>query len=131
MRGIVWLTVDMVKVLHQELISEHGGHAGVRDIGLLESALAWAKNLKVYEPESTLVQLAGVCGYGVLRNHPFVDGNKRTAFMCVYTFLGVNGLHLKCSEEEAYQHIWNAASGDITEAQFIDWISRSVVEWVD
>ncbi len=131
MSEIIWLTADMILTLHNELIREHGGSPGLRDRGLLESALDRAKNMHAYVPDATLPQLAAACGYGILKNHPFIDGNKRAGFICVFTFLGVNGLHLHCPEEEAYRMTLDAASGDITEDEFVEWIARSVVPWND
>jgi death on curing protein len=123
---IWWVDSKLARFMHDELIAEHGGLPGIRDKGLLESALARPQNLSVYDPASTLPQLAAALACGVLRNHPFADGNKRVALMCAYTFLGINGLRLTAPQEEAHLMTLNAASGALSEDGYAAWLARSV-----
>jgi len=92
MTGWIWVDPTVVLAVHEEQLAEYGGSAGIRDAGLLESALARPKNLAAYgEPD--VAELAASYGFGIARNHPFVDGNKRTAFVSVELFLRLNGYH--------------------------------------
>lgn len=103
----------------------HGGPAGVRDLGLLESALARPKNLFAYaESPPTLAQLAAAYAKGVVANHPFVDGNKRTAFTVSVTFLRLNGRRLTASKEDRVLTFWSLAAGSLSEEQLADWFER-------
>ena len=86
-----WLRVDAVLAMHKRQIAEHGGGDGVRDIGLLESALARAQNILAYEPDADIARLAAAYGFGIAKNHPFVDGNKRMALVATRTYLLLNG----------------------------------------
>lgn len=117
-----WLTATVVHTMHEELIAEHGGSSGVRDQGLLESALARPQNLLAYG-KPTLAELAASYAFGVARNHPFVDGNKRTALMAAYVFLGLNGQRLVAPEAEAVIMMQELASGACSEAEFAAWIA--------
>lgn len=118
----IWLTRAIVEAIHGEQILEHGGSLGLRDEGLLESALARPRNRWEYEPESDLATLAAACGFGIARNHPFVDGNKRAALVAVYTFLWVNGLELEAPEPEVYSMILGLADGSNSEDTLANWI---------
>src|SRR5690606_24322267 len=89
-----WLTRRVVLTLHRLQIEEHGGTLGLRDDGLLDSALARPHQKHAYEPESDLVTLAAAYGFGLAKNHAFIDGNKRVAFVAMYVFLGLNGYDL-------------------------------------
>lgn len=116
-----WLAVEAVRAMHQHMIARYGGLGGVRDIGLLEAALARPRQLAAYgEPD--LSELGAAYAFSILRNHPFADGNKRTALMAVYTFLQINGVELTAPEPEAVVMIFNLAGGEISEAEFVDWI---------
>jgi death on curing protein len=116
-----WLTLDVVLAIHEEQLAEHGGREGVRDQGLLESALARPMNLAAYgEPD--LPALAAALGFGLVRNHPFVDGNKRTAFVAVETFLGLNGLDLTAGDAECVVTMLRLAAGDLPEEGFAAWL---------
>ena len=95
-----WLTRRMLNVLHDGQLREHGGSPGVRDDGLLESALARPPQKWSYAKSPDLATLAASYGFGVARNHGYVDGNKRTAFMALYVFLGLNGNDLVAEEPE-------------------------------
>lgn len=116
-----WLTLTAIHTMHEELIAEHGGSSGVRDQGLLESALARPQNLLAYGKPS-LAELSASYAFGIARNHPFVDGNKRTAFMAAYVFLGLNGQRLIAPEAEAVIMMQELASGVCSEADFAAWI---------
>jgi len=85
-----WLRIDAVLAMHKRQIAEHGGSDGVRDIGLLESALARPQNIAVYEPDADIARLAAAYAFGIAKNHPFVDGNKRTSLVACRTFLILN-----------------------------------------
>lgn len=103
----------------------HGGPEDVRDLGLLESALARPKNLFVYSEQTlSLAQLAAAYAKGIVANHPFADGNKRTAFTVSVTFLRLNGLQLTASKEDRVLTFWSLAAGEITEAGLAVWFAE-------
>ena len=122
----VWMeTVDAV-VAHDLEVSTHGGSEGIRDAGLLESAMARAKNIWTYsESTPSLARLAAAYAAGISANHPFVDGNKRTALVMSFAFLDVNGLEVTASQEEAYLTILGLAAGEISEVQLTLWFERN------
>jgi len=121
-----WVRLDAVLEMHEEQLAQHGGPGGVRDLGLLESALARAKNLFAYsETQPSLCRLAAAYAKGIVANHPFVDGNKRTALVASFTFLGLNGLRLTASKEERVLTFWNLAAGDLSEDQLAEWFERN------
>ena len=117
-----WLTMNVVLAIHSDQIREHGGSLGVRDKGLLESALDRPRNRFYYEPESDSAALAAAYGFGIAKNHPFVDGNKRVAFQAMYVFLGINGSTITADEEEVVRLVLALASGDLTEEELIAWL---------
>ena len=124
---ISWLTRDLLLAIHDEQIAEHGGAPGVRDYTLLESGLARPLNHARYgDPD--LAELAALYALAIARNHPFVDGNKRTAFVALETFLILNGLELTASDAEATVMMMDMSSGAIGEAPFIAWVRRSVAK---
>jgi death-on-curing protein len=103
----------------------HGGPEGVRDIGLLESALARPKNLFAYsEKDLPIARCAASYAKGIVANHPFVDGNKRTAFTVSFTFLKLNGLEVTATKEDRVLTFWNLAAGEISEEQLALWFER-------
>jgi death-on-curing protein len=119
--GPVWLTRDVVLAIHEEQLAEHGGGEGVRDLGLMESALARPQNLAAYgEPD--IPALAAALGFGLARNHPFVDGNKRTAYVAVETFLVLNGLDLVAGDAECVVVMLDLAAGELPEEEFANWL---------
>jgi death on curing protein len=120
-----WVTEAMALVIHAALMDEHRGRAGVRDAGLLASAIARPKHALAYG-EPTIPQLAASLAFGIARDHPFVDGNKRVALMAAYIFLGLNGQRLIASEAEATAMLIELAGGDATEEEFADWIAGAV-----
>ena len=116
-----WIGVETALAIHEEQIAEHGGGEGVRDRGLLESALARSRNAWGYGV-TDLCALAAALGHGIARNHPFVDGNKRTAFVVVETFLILNGAELGASDAESVVAMLDLAAGEMTEDEFADWL---------
>lgn len=122
-----WFSRLMVDTLHQELIREHGGSYGVRDEGLVDSALSRPRNRWAYESDSDLASIAAAYGFGLARNHGFIDGNKRVAFMSLYVFLGLNGLDLDVSEPEVVAVMTSVADGSLKEADLEAWIRGHVV----
>lgn len=117
-----WLSETVALTIHADQIREHGGSLGVRDRGLLDSALSRPRNRFAYESESDLCDLAASYGFGIARNHPFVDGNKRVAFQAMYIFLGLNGLRIDAPEEEVVALILALASGDLDEPELASWL---------
>jgi len=120
----VWLPRHVIVAVQEQLIARFGGRAGIRDEGLLDSALGRPHNLSAYE-NPNLFQLAATYSYGIVKNHPFVDGNKRTAFMAAYIFLGVNGQELDAPEEQAVLETLSLAAGDSSGADYAEWLERS------
>lgn len=113
--------------IHQRQIAEHGGSEGLRDAGLLASALARPQNLLAYaEPQPDLAALAATYAYGFARDHPFVDGNKRVALVAARTFLLLNGTNLEASQNEKFLTFLQLAQGSLTEEELADWIRKRV-----
>ena len=117
----VWLTPEIVIAIHEMQLAEHGGPAGIRDMGMLESALGRPQNKFAYG-ETDLAVLAAAYGYGMARNHPFIDGNKRTSLMAIYTFLGVNDVEFIVSEADFAAIILDLAAGHVSEESLARWI---------
>jgi death-on-curing protein len=107
---------------HFRQIQEHGGSYGLRDQHALESALARPKHRWLYEPESDIVELAAVLASGLIRNHPFVDGNKRTALVAMVAFLDLNGLELVATSAEAAATFLAIAAGELSEVELGEWV---------
>ncbi len=127
MKEPLWLDRDMLLAIHAQVLALHGGADGVRDDGLLDSALARPRQLFTYgDPPPSLCALAASYAAGIAKNHPFVDGNKRSAFMAAYTFLGLNGLELNADEAEAVAMMIAMASSAIDEAAFARWLRENV-----
>ena len=118
---MIWLERRDVEAFHAMQIAEFGGLAGLRDAGALESALARPHNLIAYD-DPTPFDLTAAYAFGIARNHPFVDGNKRTALMAAYVFLGLNGQRLVAPEAEAVVMVQELAGGVCGEAEFAAWI---------
>ena len=121
-----WLDIDIVLDFHAEQLALFGGADGIRDRGLLESALARPLNKLAYG-ESGITTLAAAYGFGIARNHPFIDGNKRTALASMIVFLGLNGLDLDAPREEATAMILSLAAGEITEDLLAQWLADRVI----
>lgn len=124
-----WLDRTLLEVLHADQINEHGGRLGIRDPGLLESALARPVHKWTYEQVVDLAGLAAAYGYGIAKNHAFIDGNKRLALMAVYTFLATNGFELDAPEPEAVTVILAVADGASTEDELAQWIRSRLTPW--
>ena len=120
----VWLGEAVVLAMHGRLLAEHGGAQGNTDSSLLDSALARPKQILAYgEPD--ISDLAAAYASGIIGNHPFVDGNKRTAFMAAYVFLASNGLRLVATEVDAAQVVTLLAANEINEATFSAWLRKN------
>lgn len=127
MTKIVWLLEETLTAIHHRQIAEHGGSEGLRDEGLLSSALARPKNLLAYgEPPPDLASLAAAYAYGIARNHPFVDGNKRTALVAARTFLILNEVDLNATQDEKVLTFLNLAEGAIYEEELADWSRKRI-----
>ena len=120
--GPRWLSRRMLDVLHDAQLREHGGSPGVRDDGLLESALARPQHKFAYDDKPDLATLAAAYAFGLARNHGYVDGNKRAAFMAAPVFPGLNGLDLDAEEPDVVTTMEGVAEGGVTEKRLADWI---------
>jgi death-on-curing protein len=126
MKELVWIRGDVALAIHEETLMLHGGPEGVRDAGLLESALARPRNLFAYSEEDvSLAKFAAAYAWGIIANHPFVDGNKRAAFTVALTFLKLNGLEVTATREDRVLTFWGLAAGEITEEQLAEWFERN------
>lgn len=120
---IAWITRELALAIHERQLSEHGGGTGVRDDALLESALAKPQQLFAYgDPPPDIADLAASLAFGLARNHPFVDGNKRTAHVCYRVFLAINDAVLDATAEEKYLQMLMLAEGTLSEADFAAWL---------
>jgi death-on-curing protein len=117
----VWLSRQMVLSIHDEQLAEHGGAAGVRDEGLLESALARPFNRAGYS-DPDISELAALYAIAIVRNHPFLDGNKRTAYVLLETFLDLNGARFPVSDADVVIAMLKLAAGDTSDEDFIIWV---------
>lgn len=117
----VWLEPAVLRAVHDEQLAEHGGASGLRDAGLFESALARPHNMALYG-QADAADLAAAYGFGLARNHPFVDGNKRTAFVAVELFLALNGHVLTATDADCVLTVLTLAAGDLSEAEFARWL---------
>ena len=117
----VWISADVILAIHDEQLVEHGGGSGLRDAGLLESALGRPQHLVAYGSPDTAA-LAAAYGFGLAKNHAFVDGNKRTAFVAVELFLALNGEALRADDADCVFTMLAVAAGDLDEAGFAAWI---------
>jgi len=119
-----WLTRSIVDAIHSELLLEHGGETGIAAGGddLVESALARPKNRLAYEPDSDLAALAAAYLFGLVKNHGYLDGNKRVGFASAATFLLLNGVRLTASESDAYDTVIGAVDGSRTEPDLAGWL---------
>lgn len=120
MQNWIWVSLDVAIAAHAEQLAEHGGGEGVRDIGLLDSAMARAQNLAGYGAPD-VAELAAAYAFGIARNHPFIDGNKRTALVVSETFLALNGFELNATDAELVVAFLALAAGDLPEDDLADW----------
>src|SRR5687767_9792205 len=123
----IWLLVEAVLVMHEDSIRMFGGSAGIRDQGLLESALARPLNIWGYQGPVAMTRLAAAHASGIIWNHPFVDGNKRTGFLAAYTFLDRNGLKLTATEVDATITTLALAASELSEEQYAEWLAANAV----
>ena len=121
-----WVPRLVIEAVHVDQVREHGGLIGIRDENVLESALARARQRWAYEPDSDLARLAADYAFGIARNHPFRDGNKRVAFVAAVTFLGLNGLDFVAPEDEVVERMLSLASGELDEEQLAQWIRSRI-----
>ena len=121
-----WVRRDVLELLHSQTIAEHGGADGLRDEGLLESALARPQNLCHYENVSDVARLAACYGFGLAKNHAFVDGNKRIAFIAVGVFLRLNGYRLTADQAQATLVMLSVAAGSFSEDALADWLRKNI-----
>jgi len=117
-----WLQLRTVLAIHRLQIAEHGGEPGVRDLGLLESSLARPVNRIEYDSEADTAFAAAAYAFGISKNHPFMDGNKRTSLVAMETFLRINGVELQATPEEKYLILIQLAEGSLSEDELGDWI---------
>jgi death-on-curing protein len=125
---VTWLEKALALAIHNRQLAEHGGGTGVRDETMLDSALARPRQLQAYgNPPPDLADLAASLAYGLARNHPFVDGNKRTAHVCYRVFIALNGAELVATDEEKYLSMLALAEGSLSEAGFAQWLRERIV----
>jgi death-on-curing protein len=123
-----WVSLEGILVIHDVQISRFGGCAGLRDRGLLESALARPQQIYCYSEDVRLTELAAAYAFGIIKNHAFIDGNKRTGFLAAYTFLGLNGWTIKAEQADVIAWGLGVASGGKTEREFAAWLDGVVTE---
>lgn len=116
-----WVSVQVALSIHSAQLAEHGGIDGVRDLGLLESAMARPQHLASFG-SPTLCESAASYGFGIARNHPFADGNKRTAFVVCLLFLAKNGLEVTATDADCIRVFWSLAAGELTESELAEWL---------
>ncbi len=121
--SVLHLSRAASEALHHESLAEHGGLDGLRDEGLLESALGRCINKAMYEPDSSLAELAAALAFGLAKNHAFNDGNKRIALIASFTFLELNGVRVTATEAEAYEAVYGLAAGQLSESDMAAWFA--------
>lgn len=122
MKTLVWIDRELVPLLHRSLIAEHGGSLGIRDAGLLESALTRPEQLHAYGKKPDVFALAAAYAFGISKTHPFVDGNKRVALVLTRVFLLRNGYELDATNDEKYHIFYGLASGSVSEDDLAQWL---------
>ncbi len=120
-----WIREDVTIAIHERVLADHGRESGIRDRGLLESTLARPQQIHAYD-DPDLSTLAAAYATGIIRNHPFIDGNKRVGFMVAYVFLSRNGVNLTATEVSATQAVMELAAGQMTEEQFCQWLRDNI-----
>lgn len=123
-----WIEKETLLYIHYEQINQHGGEFGLRDIGLLESALTRPQNLYYYENCTDVLKLTASLSFSLCQNHPFLDGNKRVAFVALVLFLKLNGYDLQSSPLENFTMMITLSQGELTEQTLFDWISTHSVK---
>lgn len=125
----LWMNAVDAVIAHDLELATHGGGQGIRDQGLLESALARPRNIWVYaDSQPSFFRLAAAYAFGISSNHPFVDGNKRTALVVSFAFLEVNGIEVTASQEAAYLTILSLAAGEMSEDQLAQWFEQNTAQ---
>ncbi|TXI79548.1 MAG: type II toxin-antitoxin system death-on-curing family toxin [Dechloromonas sp.] len=123
--SFIWIEESVVWAIHEAQLAEHGGSVGVRDAGLLASAMGRPINLAAYGTPD-VAACAAAYGYGIARNHPFIDGNKRTAFVCTELFLALNGYALVASDVDCVMIMLAVAAGEMDETEFAAWLRANI-----
>lgn len=121
-----WITQPRVLSIHNRQLAEHGGGTGVRDLGLLESALARPMNALAYEPDSDVARLAAAYALGIVKNHPFIDGDKRTGYVVMETFIIKNGFTLTATQKDKYLTFLALADGSLSEEELAQWLRERI-----
>ena len=124
----IWVLESVVLAIHDAQLAEHGGLAGVRDVGLLDSALARPHNLEAYGDNPDAASLAATYAFGIARNHPFLDGNKRTAFVVMELFLSLNGWRLEADDADCITTMQALAAGELGEKALANWLREHIVK---
>ncbi len=122
-----WITLDTILAIHDYQIAAHGGKTGIRDLGLIESALARAQNRSLYEDAST-PELAADYGFGLVKNHGFIDGNKRTAYVATRLFLKLHGMDFSCDPVSRVLVFESLGAGEISEEEFLTWVKNNTID---
>lgn len=129
MPGTAWISKELVLAIHERQLARHGGLDGLRDEGMLDSALARPMNLAAYADETpSIAQLAAAYAFGLARNHPFLDGNKRTAAVACELFIELNGKRLEATDEDLYPIYIALADGSLSEEDFAAWLESHVAD---
>jgi len=123
---IEWIDKDLALAYHTLQIAEHGGTHGVRDIGLLESALARPLNIHAYDPDADIATLAAAYAFGIVKNHPFLDGNKRTGYVVMEAFIYLNSGELQAEGTDKYLTFIALADGSLSEDELAGWIRQNL-----
>lgn len=122
----IWISIDLALAIHKRQLAEHGGLDGVRDPGLLDSALARPRHLFAYnDPTPSLTELAASYAFGIARNHPFIEGNKRTAAVACELFLALNDITITADDVAMYPIFLGLAEGSVSEAEFAKWLEEN------
>jgi death-on-curing protein len=130
MKEPVWVLDEVVPAIHSRQLAEHGGDNGTRDEGLLASALARPRQIFAYEEDTvSIARLAAAYASGIIRNHPFIDGNKRTGFVVALVFLRLNGWDLEATQEEKYRVFYALAAGEFKESDLERWIEQRLTKF--
>ncbi len=124
----IWIDAETALAIHDRQLAEHGGISGVRDYNLLASALARPQQIAAYGDLPDITTLAAAYAFGIARNHPFADGNKRTAYVTARLFLKLNGYDINASQEEKYSTFYDLAAGKISEEQLNEWFKKVITE---
>ena len=122
----VWIDARAILFLHDESLAMFGGARGLRDAGLLESALGRPVNQHLYKPDSDIADLAAAYAFGLAKNHPFIDGNKRTAFLALGLLLALNGCRLETTQIDAIETMLSLARGSLEESALANWIREKI-----